>query len=270
MEILRVTDLAVYFGEGPRLVKAVDHISFSLNSGELLGIGGQSGSGKTMTALSIMRLLPPAAKLISGEITFQGTNLLTLSEKKMREIRGDKIVIIPQDPTGSLNPVTNVGGQIREMFQYHRPDVSKENQKQSVIELLERVRIPDAEKRYYNFPHQLSGGMNQRVIIAMALAVQSSLSLILADEPTTALDVTVQAKILDDLTSLSKTMGIALILITHNLGLIAEYVDRVLVMRKGKIVEQGLTSEIFDRPQNPYFKHLLEVVPRIGGERNDS
>lgn len=265
MEILKVNDLAVYFGEAPKLIKAVDHISFSLDAGEILGMVGESGSGKTMTALSIMGLLPPTAQIASGEILFERKDLILVSEKRMQKIRGDKIVLIPQDPTVSLNPVICVGEQIKEMLRYHRPDIKKKDRRKAVIGLLEMVRIPDAQKRYSSFPHELSGGMNQRAIIAMVLAVKPAL--ILADEPTTALDVTVQKKILDDLTSLVKEMGISLILITHNLGLIAEYVNRVLVMKKGKIVDEGSVSQIFSNPNDDYTKHLLDVVPVLGSKK---
>lgn len=261
MKILEVNDLVVHFGYSETLVKAVDHISFSLENGEILGIVGESGSGKTKTAESVMRLLPPTATKVSGSILFLGQELLSATEKTMETVRGRKIIMIPQDPTGSLNPVICVGEQIREIFKYHRKDVKKADQRQAVIDILREVGIPDAEKRYLSFPHELSGGMNQRMIIAMALAVKPNL--IIADEPTTALDVTVQAKVLDMLTSLVKELDISLILITHNLGLIAEYVDKVLVMKKGKIVERGSVFEIFANPTDPYTRHLLEVVPKI-------
>lgn len=261
MAILEVKDLAVYFEESPRLVKAVDHSSFSLDRGEILGIVGESGSGKTMTALAIMRLLPPTARLVSGSILFDGDDLLSLSESKMRGIRGRRIAMIFQDPTSALNPVICIGEQIKEMVKYHRPDIARENHKNFVVALLQQVGIPDPQKRYSSFPHELSGGMNQRAVVAMALAVKPTI--ILADEPTTALDVTVQAKILDMLTSLVRGLGISLILITHNLGLIAEYVDRVLVMKEGKIVEQGSVFQLFSHPLDPYTKHLLEVVPKL-------
>lgn len=267
MEMLKVNDLAVYFGQEPRLVKAIDHISFSLNRGEILGIVGESGSGKTKTAETIMGILPPTARIISGEISFEGEDLLSLPESRMKKIRGEKITLIPQDPTGSLNPVICVGEQIKEMYAYHRKDIKKQDRRKSVADLLGQVRIPDAQKRYTSFPHELSGGMNQRAIISMTLAVSPTAQLIIADEPTTALDVTVQAKVLDDLTDLVREMGISLILITHNLGLIAEYADRVLVMKKGEIIEEGLVDQIFYQPQNPYTKHLLDVVPRLGAKK---
>lgn len=261
MSILEVKDLAVHFGESPRLVKAIEHSSFSLDTGEILGIVGESGSGKTMTALAIMRLLPPTARLVSGSIQFEGENLLSVSEKQMRGIRGSKIAMIFQDPTSALNPVICIGEQIKEMVRYHRPDIAKKNHKNFVIDLLQQVGIPDPQLRYSSFPHELSGGMNQRAVIAMALAVRPTI--ILADEPTTALDATVQARILDQLSSLVSQLGISLILITHNLGLIAEYVDRVLVMKEGKIVEQGSVFQLFSHPLDPYTKHLLEVVPKL-------
>lgn len=266
MEVLRVKDLAVYFGEGEKEVRAIDYISFSVDSGEILGIVGESGSGKTITALSILRLLPPTARIISGEIIFQGENLLSAAEQRMLRIRGEKIILIPQDPTSSLNPVISAGEQIKEVIEHHRKDVKKKDRKRLAIDLLKRMKIPDAEKRFSNFPHQLSGGMNQRVIIAMAFSTKKP-ALIIADEPTTALDVTVQKKILDDLISWVKEAGISLIFITHNLGLVAEYADRVLVMREGKIVEQGKVFDVFSNPQDPYTKHLLEVVPKLGGKK---
>lgn len=261
MAILEVKDLAVYFGESPKLVKAIDHSSFSLDTGGILGIVGESGSGKTMTALAIMRLLPPTARLVSGSIQFEGENLLSISENKMCQIRGRKIAMIFQDPTSALNPVVCIGEQIKEMVRYHRADIAKKNHKNFVIDLLQQVGIPDPQLRYCSFPHELSGGMNQRAVIAMALAVKPTI--ILADEPTTALDATIQAKILDELTSMVSQLGISLILITHNLGLIAEYVDRVLVMKEGRIVEQGSVFQLFSHPLDPYTKHLLEVVPKL-------
>lgn len=258
MTVLDVNNLTVQFGE----TVIIDHISFSLNAQEVLGIVGESGSGKTKTAETILRILPSTAKVSSGSIQFAGENLLEVSEKKMqRIIRGEKIVMIPQDPAGSLSPVSDIGGQTREMPKYHRPDIKKKDQKEFVISLLRKVGIPDPEKRYDSFPHEFSGGMNQRVWIAMALAVKPAI--IIADEPTTALDVTVQAKILDMLVSSAKELETSLILITHNLGIVAEYADRVLVMKKGKIVEEGSVFQIFSEPKDDYTKHLLEVVPRI-------
>lgn len=257
MAVLDVDNLTVQFGE----TTIIDHIKFSLSAKEILGIVGESGSGKTKTAETILRLLPSTAKVASGSVQFAGTDLLWVPEREMQKIRGEKIVMIPQDPTSSLNPVVCVGAQIKEMLEYHRPDIKKKDRKNFVIDLLRKVGLPDPEKRYSSFPHELSGGMNQRIIITMALAVKPTL--IIADEPTTALDVTVQAKILDMLTSLVKEMEISLILITHNLGIIAEYVDRVLVMKEGKIVEEGPVEQIFSDPQDDYTKHLLKVVPRV-------
>lgn len=269
MKILEVRNLSVYFGKEPDVVKAVDNVSFSLDSGEILGIVGESGSGKTMTVLSVLGLLPPTARVISGKAFFEGENLILLPEKRMEKIRGEKITFIPQDPTGSLNPVVSVGEQIKEMFVYHRKDVKGKNREKAVKELLGKVGIADIERAYSAFPHELSGGMNQRVIIAMTLAVKPACRLVIADEPTTALDVTVQKRILDDLISWIREIRLSFVLITHNFGLVAEYADRVLVMKGGKIVEENSTDQIFSNPQNSYTKHLLEVVPRIPelGER---
>lgn len=262
MNLLEVKDLRVYFGESPNEAHAVDGVSFSLSPGESLGIIGESGSGKSMTALSIMRLLPPNARLASGTILFNGRNLLELPEEEMRKLRGFKISMIFQDPVSSLNPVISVGEQIREMVQYHRPDIHAREQKAFVLSLLEKMKIKNPERCYDSFPHELSGGMAQRMIIA-TMALVSKPEILIADEPTTALDVTVQAQILDQLTLLLKELGIALIFITHNLGLVAEYVDRVLVMKEGRIVEQGSVFQIFENPTHPYTRHLLEVVPKI-------
>lgn len=262
MTILEVKNLSVYFGNPPNELKAVDGISFSLKKGEILGIIGESGSGKTMTALAIMRLLPPTARLVSGSIRFKNRDLLLLSESEMRQIRGQEIAMIFQDPVSSLNPVVCVGDQIKEMIKYHRQDLKRQDRRKFVVKLLKKVRIPDPERTYQSFPHELSGGMDQRVVIAIMALVTKPIVLI-ADEPTTALDVTVQAKILDLLTSLVRKLGISMILITHNLGLVAEYVDRVLVMKEGRIVEEGSVFQIFSQPSHPYTKHLLKVVPKV-------
>jgi ABC-type dipeptide/oligopeptide/nickel transport system ATPase component len=257
MAVLEVKDLVVQFGE----TKVVNNVSFSLEPREILGIVGESGSGKTMTALSIMKLLPPTAK-VSGSILFDGKDVLSIKEKEMEKIRGRKISMIFQDPRSSLNPVISVGEQAKEMPRYHRPDIKKKDQKKFVISLLKKIGIPDPEKRYSSFPHELSGGMNQRIVIAMMAMVTNPLILI-ADEPTTALDVTIQANVLDILNSLVKELGISLILITHNLGIISEYADNVLVMKKGEIVDRGTVFQIFNHPRHPYTKHLLKVVPKL-------
>jgi len=257
MAVLEVKDLVVQFGK----TKVVNNVSFSLEPKEILGIVGESGSGKTMTALSVMRLLPPTAE-VSGSILFEGKDLLSMKEKEMEKIRGKKISMIFQDPRSSLNPVVSVGEQIREMPQYHRPDIKKKDQKEFVISLLKEIGIPDPEKRYSSFPHELSGGMNQRIVIATMAMVTNPLILI-ADEPTTALDVTIQANVLDMLNSLVRELGISLILITHNLGIVSEYADNVLIMKKGRIVERGSVFQIFNHPQHPYTKHLLKVVPKL-------
>lgn len=260
--LLEVRDLAISFGFPPNEIAAVESVSFFLEQGEILGIVGESGSGKTMTALSICRLLPPTARLVSGAIIFEGHDLLSLSESKMRKLRGAKIAMIFQDPTSSLNPVVCIGEQIREMVRLHGTNVRRKDQKRAVLDILKRIGFADPERHYRNFPHELSGGMNQRVVAAI-MALVAMPSLLIADEPTTALDVTLQAKLLDMITSFVRERKISMLFITHNLGLVAEYADRVLVMQKGRIVETGPVFEVFSSPSHPYTKHLLEVVPRL-------
>ncbi len=242
-------------------VRILDGISFELREKEILGIVGESGSGKTMTALSIMRLLPERVTITGGDIVFGKENLVRSGEGTMRRIRGKEISMVFQDPTSSLNPVISVGNQLLEMFLNHH-SISRREAKKRIVEILQKVGIPDPERRYASFPHELSGGMNQRILIAM-MALITRPKILIADEPTTALDVTVEKRILTLLTRLVRELGISLVLITHNLGLVAEYCDRVIVMQKGEIVETGDVFTIFETPENPYTKELLSHVPTL-------
>jgi len=245
------------------LVRAVDGVSFYLDGGELLGLVGESGCGKSITALSIMRLVAPPGKIVAGEIVFDGKNLLTLSDSEMRQIRGDDIAMIFQDPMTSLNPVYTVGEQIAEALRLHRK-LNRKAARDAAIEAMREVAIPDPARRADDYPHQLSGGMRQRVMIAMALACDPKL--LIADEPTTALDVTIQAQILELLDNLRKTRELAVLLITHDLGVVAEVADRVAVMYTGKIVEEAPVAELFARPRHPYTEGLLRSVPKLSAE----
>ncbi len=242
----------------------MDHLSLALQKGRVLGLVGESGCGKTMTALSILNLVPYPGKIVSGNIFFEGRDLLTLSSEEMRNVRGVKISMIFQEPMTALNPVFTVGNQIAEVLTTHRGASQKEALNSS-IELLQSVGIPAPEKRVHEYPHQLSGGMRQRVMIAMAIACKPSL--ILADEPTTALDVTIQAHILELLGRIQAEMGMAMVLVTHDLGLIAERAHEVAVMYAGRIVEQAETRELFAHPIHPYTKGLINSVPRPGQGR---
>jgi oligopeptide/dipeptide ABC transporter ATP-binding protein len=244
-------------------VRAVDGISFYLDRGELLGLVGESGCGKSMTALSVMRLVSPPGKIVSGEILFDGKDLLRLSDSEMRQMRGDDIAMIFQDPMTSLNPVYTVGEQIAEALRLHRK-MSLKQAKQATIEAMREVAIPDPARRVDDYPHQLSGGMRQRVMIAMALACNPKL--LIADEPTTALDVTIQAQILELLDELRKQRDLAVLLITHDLGVVAEVADRVAVMYTGRIVEESPVAELFERPKHPYTEGLLRSVPKLTSE----
>jgi oligopeptide/dipeptide ABC transporter ATP-binding protein len=244
-------------------VRAVDGVSFYLNGGELLGLVGESGCGKSITALSVMRLIAPPGKIVSGEILFDGKNLLSLSDREMRQIRGDDIAMIFQDPMTSLNPVFRVGEQIAEALRLHRK-LSRPDARAAAIEAMQEVAIPDSARRVDDYPHQLSGGMRQRVMIAMALACNPKL--LIADEPTTALDVTIQAQILELLNELRKTRELAVLLITHDLGVVAEVADRVAVMYTGRIVEESPVEELFARPKHPYTEGLLRSVPKLTAE----
>ncbi|SIO34302.1 ABC transporter ATP-binding protein [Halodesulfovibrio marinisediminis] len=240
---------------------AVDDVSFSINAGQSLSIVGESGCGKSVTSLSIMRLIPsPPGEIISGKILFDGEDLLTLSEKEMQRIRGNAISMIFQEPMTSLNPVFKIGEQIAEVVRLHEK-LSKKAALNRAIELLHQVGIPSPEQRAKEFPHQLSGGMRQRVIIAMALAC--SPRLIIADEPTTALDVTIQGQILDLMHKLAEETGTALLLITHDLGVVAENTDDVIVMYSGRIVEQASTVALFEKPLHPYTQGLMRSIPTI-------
>lgn len=263
--LLEVRDLRTYFYTQDGIVKAVDGVSFYVNRGETLGIVGESGCGKSVTSLSIMRLIPnPPGKIVSGQILFDGEDLLQASEEEMRHIRGNRIAMIFQDPMTSLNPVLTIGRQITESLELHLK-LSKKEARDRAIELLDMVGIPSASKRLDNYPHQFSGGMRQRVMIAMALSCNPEL--LIADEPTTALDVTIQAQILELINRLREELETAVILITHDLGVVAGMTDRVTVMYAGKVVEEGPTSEIFANPRMPYTIGLLRSIPRLDEER---
>ena len=258
--LLEVRDLHTYFQTREGLVRAVAGVSFKLDPGELLGLVGESGCGKSITALSIMRLVGPPGKIVAGEVLFAGRDLLKLSAPAMRDVRGNDIAMIFQDPMTSLNPVFTVGEQIAEALRLHRR-LSRKDARAAAIESMREVAIPDPALRANDYPHQLSGGMRQRVMIAMALACDPKL--LIADEPTTALDVTIQAQILELLNNLRKTRELAVLLITHDLGVVAEVADRVAVMYTGKIVEASPVDELFARPKHPYTEGLLRSVPKL-------
>ncbi len=248
--LLEVKDLRTYFDSDGGDVKAVDGVSFDLDEGETLGLVGESGSGKSVTGLSIMRLVPdPPGRVIGGQVIFNGMNLLKAGKEQMRRIRGKEIAMIFQEPMTSLNPVLTIGRQITESLTKHL-GMSRYDAKLRAVDLLEQVQISDAESRLSQYPHHFSGGMRQRVMFAMALACKPKL--ILADEPTTALDVTIQAQVLELMSELSKRYGVAMVLITHDLGVVARYADRVNVMYAGRIVESATTSELFAAPRHPY------------------
>jgi peptide/nickel transport system ATP-binding protein len=261
--LLEVNNLQTHFPTRAGLVKAVDGVTFHLDCGELLGLVGESGCGKSITALSIMRLIAPPGKIVGGEILFDGRNLLELSDPQMRAIRGDDIAMIFQDPMTSLNPVFTIGEQIGEALRLHRK-LSRKAAREAAIEAMREVAIPDPARRVDDYPHQLSGGMRQRVMIAMALACNPRL--LIADEPTTALDVTIQAQILELLNELRKNRDLAVLLITHDLGVVAEVADRVAVMYTGRIVEESNVDELFLRPKHPYTQGLLRSVPKLTAE----
>jgi oligopeptide transport system ATP-binding protein len=257
--LLEVKDLRTYFQTEDGLVKAVDGITFNLKRGETLGIVGESGSGKSVTNLSIIRLIPdPPGKIVSGEVLFNGQDLFLLSTESIRHIRGRRIAMIFQDPMTSLNPFLKISRQLMEMTQLHLGH-SKEQAFEHAVKMLEIVGIPDARARANNYPHEFSGGMRQRVMIAMALSCEPEL--LIADEPTTALDVTIQAQILELIKRLKQETGTSVILITHDLGVVAGMTDHVIVMYAGKIFEQARTAELFATPGNPYTKGLLRSVP---------
>ncbi|MDF1514712.1 MAG: ABC transporter ATP-binding protein [Anaerolineae bacterium] len=260
-KILEVRGLKTYFYTEDGVVKAVDGVDFDVQRGEIVAIVGESGCGKSVTSFSIMQLVGIPGKIVEGEVIFNGQNLLDLSESQMRLMRGDRLSMIFQQPTSCLNPVFRVGDQISEVLQIHRGTDRKEGWEKAV-ELLRTVGIPEPEKRIYSFPHELSGGMAQRVMIAMALACEPEL--LIADEPTTALDVTIQAQILDLMRDLQQKLGASIILITHDMGVVAEMASRVSVMYAGRVVEQTDVNTIFDNPLHPYTRGLLASIPVMG------
>jgi oligopeptide/dipeptide ABC transporter ATP-binding protein len=259
--ILEVNDLKTYFSTDEGNVKAVDGVSFHINRGETLAVVGESGSGKSVTSLSIMRLIAtPPGRIAGGEMLFEGEDLVKKSEAQMRKIRGNDISMIFQEPMTSLNPVYTVGDQIAEAIQLHQNKGRRQAMKLAA-EMLDLVGIPEPGKRVHNYPHQMSGGMRQRVMIAMALSCGPKL--LIADEPTTALDVTIQAQILDLMRQLQREIGMSILFITHDLGVVAEIADRVVVMYAGRAVEEGDVREIFANPQMPYTLGLMNSIPRV-------
>ena len=263
MALLEVDDLRTYFKTRAGEVHAVDGVSFSVERGKTLGIVGESGCGKSVTALSIMGLLPPSGGIISGSIRFEGRELTTMSQRELEDIRGRQIAMIFQDPMTSLNPTLTIGTQIMETMQRHL-DFSRDEARKRAIELLEEVHIPNARQRLDDYPHRYSGGMRQRVMIAIALSCNPKL--LIADEPTTALDVTVQAGILDLLEELREEHQMSMIIITHDMGVVAEAADDIAVMYAGQIVEQTSAEELFDHPEHPYTEALLGALPQLEGE----
>lgn len=265
MSALTISNLCVSVDSGGKRWPVLHDVSLTLARGEMLGLVGESGCGKSVTALSILRLLPqPVLRVDSGDIFFDGTgfdgkNLLSLSSEQLRSLRGDRIAMIFQDPMTALNPVQTIGKQLEEVLLLHRSDWSKQKRLQRIVELLDRVRIPAAAQRLNDYPHQLSGGMRQRVMIAMALACEPQL--LIADEPTTALDVTIQAQVLQLIRELQRDMGMGVLLITHDLGVIAQTCDRVAVMYAGRIVESASVRQLFAQPRHPYTRGLLNSLP---------
>jgi oligopeptide/dipeptide ABC transporter ATP-binding protein len=260
MSLLKVNDLITYFHIGNQEIKAVDGISFNVERNETLAIVGESGSGKSVTALSIMRLINPPGKIMGGEIEFNNVDLLKLSVKQMCMIRGDRISMIYQEPMMSLNPAISVGEQIREALIIHKT-VPKSQTKRKSIELMNFVSIPEAQIRYNDLPAKFSGGMRQRIMIAMAIACNPDL--LIADEPTTALDVTIQSEIMELLRSMKNKLNMSMLLITHDLGVVAENADRVIVMYCGKILEEASVKDLFRKPMHPYTIGLMKCIPRI-------
>jgi oligopeptide/dipeptide ABC transporter ATP-binding protein len=259
--LLQINNLKTHFFTEDGVVKAVDGVSYDIFPGEILGLVGESGCGKSVSALSVLRLIPdPPGKIVDGEIIFEGEDILKMDEDEVRHIRGNNIGMIFQEPMTSLNPVLTIGRQLTETLELHlKMDKSAANQR--AIELLEMVGIPEAQSRISDYPHQFSGGMRQRVMIAMALSCNPKL--LLADEPTTALDVTIQAQILELLTRLTRELGTSVIIITHNLGVVARYADRVNVMYAGRIIESASAAELYAKPRHPYTLGLLKSVPRL-------
>jgi oligopeptide/dipeptide ABC transporter ATP-binding protein len=265
--LLEVHGLSTVFVTGEGVVRAVDDVSFGLRPGERLGVVGESGSGKTVTALSIMRLIdPPAGRILGGQVIYDGRDLLALGEREMEQVRGGEIAMVFQDPLTSLNPVFTVGDQLIETIRLHRP-VSRRQAREIALEALRDVQIPVPARRLDDYPHQLSGGMRQRVVIAMAVACEPRL--LIADEPTTALDVTTQAQILELLFRLSEERRTAVILITHDLGIVAGFCDSILEMYAGRVAEQGSVQDVFYRPLHPYSAGLLASICRVDGRRGE-
>lgn len=259
--LLEVQNLKTKFKTDDGTFFAVNDISFSLKKGQTLGIVGESGCGKSVTSLSIMRLIQKPGSIESGKVIFKGQDLLALPEEKMRDIRGNNIAMIFQEPMTSLNPVFSIGDQIEETILLHQKNLTKKQARERSIDMLRLVGIPAPESRFHEFPHQLSGGMRQRVMIAMSISCNPEL--LIADEPTTALDVTIQAQILDLMRKLQKEFNAGMILITHDLGVVAEMCQEIMVMYAGKVIEHGTAEEIFYRPKHPYTKGLLDSIPHF-------
>jgi oligopeptide/dipeptide ABC transporter ATP-binding protein len=264
--LLRVQDLRTYFHVGGAIARAVDGVTFDIHAGETVGMVGESGCGKSVTALSLLRLVDPPGRIEeNSRIEFEGRDLLKLNEEGIRQIRGNRIAMVFQEPMTALNPVFTIGDQVAEVARVHS-DVSRRAAWDRAVEMLNLVGIPDPKERARSYPHQLSGGMRQRVLIAMALVMNPSL--LIADEPTTALDVTIQAQILELIADLQQRLGLAVLLITHDLGVVAEVTSRVLVMYGGQIVERAPVRDLFRSPRHPYTRGLLEAMPRLGRQRD--
>jgi len=263
--LLEVRDLQTHFTTDEGTVRAVDGVSFTIEAGKTLGMVGESGCGKSVTALSILRLVPsPPGRIVAGRILYQGRDLMSLSDREMRAVRGNEIAMIFQEPMTSLNPVFTVGDQIGEAIRLHQK-TSRRETRERAIEMLRLVEMPEPARRVDEYPHQLSGGMRQRVMIAMALSCNPKL--LIADEPTTALDVTIQAQILDLLAGLQERLGMALLLITHDLGVVAEQADDVIILYAGRIVERAPVGQLFAAPLHPYTRGLLDSLPQLGASR---
>ena len=267
-KVLEVKDLVVEFRTDRGTVKAVNGVNFDVFKGKTIGIVGESGSGKSVTALAIMGLIPnPPGRIAGGEIKFKGQSLVGLQPQEMRKIRGNKIAMIFQEPMTSLNPVYTIGNQIEEVIELHQPHLNKQQRAAKAVEMLKLVGIPSPEKRVKEYPHQLSGGMRQRVMIAIALSCEPDI--LIADEPTTALDVTIQAQILELMNKLQKELGMGIILITHDLGVVAETCDHVSVMYCGQIVESADVKTLFKHPQHPYTKGLMNSIPSFDSTKGE-